>query len=42
MVLYLFIQTIILLIGAGLMAYGGYQTNEYLVKRRHDLYINIG
>ncbi len=41
MVLYLIIQTIVLSIAAGFFVYGEYQSNEYLIKRRRDLYNNI-
>ena len=42
MEVYLFFQTLILMIAAAFILYGQYQSNEYLVKRKHDLYEGIG
>ena len=41
MILYLIIQTIVFSLAAGLYIYGEYQSNDYLVSRRRDLFQNI-
>lgn len=39
---YLSFQTIILCIAFGFMLYGEYQSNEYIVTRKRNLYVGIG
>lgn len=42
MIFYIFIQTLILSVAAGFIIYGEYQSNDYILKRKHDLFIGIG
>ncbi len=42
MIAYLIIQTIVFAVAAGFAIYGEYQTNDGPLKRRSDLYSNIG
>lgn len=42
MIIYLFIQTIVLSIAAAFIIYGIYQRDFFKFLRRHDLFINIG
>ena len=39
---YLIFQTIVLSIAAAFIIAGEYQSNDYLVKRKHDLYCGVG
>lgn len=39
---YLIIQTFILIIASAFILKGQYECNDYIVKRKHDLYVGIG
>lgn len=42
MEIYLSFQTLILIIAAAFILYGQYQSDDYIVKRKHDLFQGIG